>query len=202
MKTQEISYESIREFSMNMTEEQETKLKEIIAMVESQSEWINEYHTSNEDNFIAEYVASIGYGGELMYQVTDFLESIKHDGQRYVYHDHARASEVCDYLLALIESNKNAAIDLIRQNSTLDCVDIHYRYWELCSMTIGEIEEQVSDELAEKLAELSPIERAYVERETGLRGDHIYEPMDYDRWVLILDYDAICEVIDQNKGDK
>ena len=199
MKTKEISYETIREFSMTMTDDQETKLREIIEMIESQSEWINDYYTSDTDNPVAEYVAGIGYGGELMHQVIDSLESIKRDSRRYERNGDDRVIEVCDYLLAMINKDERAAVDLLVANSTLDCSDIYRNSWELCTMTIGEISEQVSDELADKLAELSPIEVAYVERETGLKDSHIYEPMDCERWVLILDYDAICALIDENK---
>lgn len=199
MKTQEISYESIREFSMTMTDDQETKLREIIEMIESQSEWINDYYTSNEDNPVADYVAGIGYGGELMHMVVDSLESIKRDSRRYERNGDDRVIEVCDYLLAMINKDEKSAIDLLVANSTLECSGIHMNYWELCTMTIGEVSEEIIDELADKLTELSPIEVAYVERETGLRDSHIYEPMDYERWVLILDYDAICALIDESK---
>lgn len=198
VKPRKFEYEELKAFGASMTDEQSERIDSILSAIEREDEATRDYYTHNEDNPVADYVASIGYGGELLHQVEDSLESIymRRTGS---YRLDERTDEICTFFQRLIKSgDRRAAVDALIEVCDLVCIGIYGDDWELCSMTVGEVESQLSDELIERLNALTPIERAYVERQVCIRGEYSYVPCEYDRWVMKLDYERACTYIDSH----
>ena len=183
-----------------LTNEQKKKIEALVDRMRSEVEWCDEYYTSNEDNPHADYVASVGYGGELMHEVEDALK--RHNFKRQLEEDEYM------YIEALVNGyhpNKHNARAIV--NKIIDITNLCFEpsYWandlELCSMSLGEIEHQLDDDLFNELEALSDDEmeqfirdvRSYVYYEKGSRFIHVDHG--YSRWYLELNVDKLNDLM-------
>jgi len=174
------------------------EVEKIIEELERIQLYIDGYYLESEENPVAEFVGSIGYGGELLHEVEDRLRSIKTESYRMAYQGD-EVDTVCDFILRLIKTDKGTAIDFIQAHSKLERSDIYYNAWEICSMTIGEIEDQLEDQLVKRIEKLSKSDRALIDRQFCIKGSWIYQDFNYDRWVKILDHDgALAAIKEEN----
>lgn len=185
---------------MSLTVHQERKIEALVDRMRSEVEWCDDYYTSNEDNHAADYVASVGYGGELMHQVEDALK--RHNLKRQLEENEFM------YLEALVKGyhpNKDNARDIV--NAIIDitnlCFEPSYRPidLELCFMSLGEIEHQLDDDLVKDIEALSDDEmnkfvddaNSYAFYKKG--SDFIYVDHSYSRWCLELDVDKLRDLM-------
>ena len=185
-----------------LTNDQEKKIEALVDRMRSEVEFVDDYYTSNEENPIADYVASVGYGGDLMHQVED---AIFH--ARYKLEDQLEPDEV-DYLKALVKGyhpNNPNAREIV--NAIIEITNLCFEpsYWvndlELCSMTLGEIEHQLDDSLVDDLKQLSDEEmdqfvddaNSYASYDKG--SNYIYVDHSYSRWYLELDVDKLRDLM-------
>lgn len=169
------------------------KCESILEQLKARAEWSEDYYTSNTDNPVAEYVDSIGYSGELLHMVEDSLMRLDRQGEI--------TEEQVKYLQNIIKTHsRNEASRLIRELCTLDFEDSYYRRdRELCSMTLGEIEEQIDD--IEGADDLTDEERDHIFSEASdfchITKDMQWMTVDmgYGRWYLQIDEDLLDEAM-------
>lgn len=185
---------------MNLTNDQEKKIEALVDRVRSEVEWCDEFYTTDDNNPHADYVASVGYGGDLMHQVEDALK--RHNFKRQLEDDEYM------YFEALVKGyhpNKPNARDIV--NKIIDVTNLCFEpsYWandlELCSMQLGEIEHQLDESLVDDLSKLNDDDmdqfirdvRSYVHYDKG--SSYIYVNHDYSRWYLELDVDKLKDLM-------
>lgn len=183
-----------------LTNDQEKKIEALVDRMRSEVEWCDEYYTSNPDNGTADFVQSVGYGGDLMHQVEDALK--RHDLKRQLDDDEYI------YLEALVKAyhpNNPNARDIV--NAIIDITNLCFEpsYWvndlELCSMRLGEIEHQLDDDLVKDIKALSDEEmdqfvddaNSYASYDKG--SNYIYVDHSYSRWYLELDVDKLRDLM-------
>ena len=154
-------------------------IAQIIEQYQDFAAWAEEYDFS-EDSSLADFVSSFGYGEA---SLADLLSS-------------ARISDETRELLSSLDSK--LALKALRKHSELRLVGVHYEDGEVFSATIGETEHQPDDELLKAFLKLSlksrekvsgAVSDAYLNTETGL----LYAGDDYQRWVMVLDEEALLE---------
>lgn len=155
-------------------------VQSILERIQSEEEWCTEYYKENEDNVVADYVSSLGYR-EGMHEVEDRVNDMD--------------------IPQIMKDWINAQGENIADYCSLELAGIYRVENEIYSMTIGEQEHEISEELKEELAKLTPEEVAAIELKTGLRGHYIYVPFDYDRWVMVLDFDRVAKEVIQSLAD-
>jgi hypothetical protein len=164
--------------------DRQDELKELAAEVDAVAESARDYATGNED-----------YAEPLFY--SDWEIDLRN---------------LDDEIRALVDEYKTLAGRKDWENEIKGFCDvvacgIYREANEICSFAVGELEEQLPDELADKLAALAPDEYEYVcraTREGFLPSDsrgYVYVNCDYDRWVLVLDGERLAEEIDRLKAD-
>ncbi len=153
-------------------------LQSLADQIDAEAESAEEYARS-EDSSHAEYAQSLGYGdGEL--ELDRLEDEVK-----------AKVDELRDIL------KLDAFRRVILECSELELGDIYTRANEVFSVSIGELESQLEDSLAAKIKALSPEDREALRGMTrnGYLGrtcpDCVYVSMDYDRWVMVLNEDAL-----------
>lgn len=185
---------------MSLTEKQIEKIDKLVQRMRDEVEFVDDYYTSNPDNGTADYVQSVGYGGDLMHQVEDALR--RSDLQRELEPDEL------DYIKALVKSyhpNNPHNRDIVNQLIDITNIQFESSYWvntlELCSMQLGEIEHQIDDELYKELEALNEVEfkafcdqvRSYVYYDKLSRYIHVDHG--YSRWYLELNIDLLREAM-------
>jgi hypothetical protein len=84
-----------------------------------------------------------------------------------------------------------ATIELVMENSDLECANIYLKSNEVYSVSMGEVEEMPSNDLEAEFDELTDEEKDYVSRNVSncyvSNSGWIYLDLNYHRWVLILD---------------
>lgn len=193
-------YREARAALEKLTDDRRELIEKIGARVELECESLSDYYLHSEENPVADYVGKIGYGGELLHEVEDRLDSIQREKFRMCY-DGDPVDEVCDFLRGFIKRDRRDAVDLLVECSTLECTDIYYGAWVICSMTIGEVGNEISDELRSLLEKLTGEENQICEAlfsvSKGTRW--LYEPLNYNRWVMTLDPDKVMERIKEKQ---
>jgi len=161
-----------------------TKLEELKEQFKNHIEQLNEYYTENDDNIYAE---------SLFYSDT----SITLD------HLDRETKELVDYFLEFNPGKDGEK--RLKEMSKVEYSDHFYNTNEICSMTIGEVEDQLPDEISEQLEELSDEDLEELKRDLDAyisdSNDFIYLDFGYDRWVLILDEKQIGEAVQDIKNE-
>jgi hypothetical protein len=181
----------------------ENKLDAIVSEIRSRAEWEEQYYTGDENNHIAEYVDSIGYGGEMLHMVEDRIRD-DYDIKRDTTDDEYQ------YLKSLLKLDQREAAEKIRELCTLDFDHTyHSNLYEICSMQLGELEIDISD--IDGIKELTLEEIEYVVRQCrdfahistyadGSMANYIHIDMSYSRWYLSLDMDKVSEAAEAAKS--
>lgn len=146
-------------------------------------------HTLSEDSCHAEFCASFHYGEMSR---TDFFENAQ------------LSDETLEKLKAYSKTvDKKAFFDFIGAHSSLDTAGIYIRDGEVCSVSIGEVEWQPSDDLLEAYLSLSQEEQEQVRQKCdeyisdgGCKG-WLYLNHDYERFILICDEDSLNDALDE-----
>jgi hypothetical protein len=178
----------------------EEKLDAIVDQLRSEAEWTESYYTENEDNSIAEYVDSVGYGGELLHMVEDRIRDDRHL-ERDISEDEMA------YLKAIIKLDKKTAAQKIREICTLSFDPTYYNNrYEVCSMQLGE--QEVCIDHIEGLSDLTADEIKYVvdqvsgfahldTKSDGSLSSYMTIDMGYGRWYLSIDPDLLSDQVKQ-----
>tara|TARA_B100000029_G_scaffold476081_1_gene519916 strand:- start:106 stop:753 length:648 start_codon:yes stop_codon:yes gene_type:complete len=196
--TNKLITEDNKEMKADNNHVPEEIMEEIVDLLNKEAQWHNDYYTNNEDNSIAEFVASMDYG-ELKISYNDFfndmLKEILRNDQCYDIIDDL-SSILKDYL------SDNDKAELI--NHIIDCCsELHsggmynpYGYI-VNSHIIGELEIQLSDEIID-LANKHEINLNLI-TETDLYisdNQFAYLNCNYDVWrLLINDWDSVISSI-------
>ena len=176
----------------------EEKLDAIVDQLRAEAEFTESYYTEDESNSIAEYVDSIGYGGEMMHMVEDRIRDDRHL-ERDI------SDEEMAYLKAIIKLDKKTAAQKIREICTLSFDPSYYsNLYEVCSMRLGE--QEVSIEDVEGLSDLTADESKYVidqvmrfahldTNSDGSLSSYMTVDMGYGRWYLSIDLDLLSDQV-------
>lgn len=176
----------------------EEKLDAIVEQLRAEAEWAENHYTENESNPIAEYVESIGYGGELLHMVEDRIRDDR-ELERDI------SNEEMAYLKAIIKLNKKTAAQKIREICTLSFDPTYYaNSYEVCSMQLGE--QEVCIDHIEGLSDLTGDEAAYVIDQVsrfahlstysdGSLSSYMTVDMGYGRWYLSIDLDLLSDQV-------
>ena len=161
------------------------KLDLIVTSIDECAGSINDFYTDNTDNPCADYVT---WG---------WKESDTDD----LYKRLIGAIET-DY------SEPNLLIALLKKSGTkddqlaiaMDCcspqlLGIERNDLDLYSISIGEVEEQLPDDICEQLSQLSAEEIEYISRKISeyLKGSYLYLNLSYERWAMILDIEQLVD---------
>lgn len=145
---------------------------------QSEEKWAEEYATST-DSCLAEFCSDFGYGeGEVSYNRLDkeVAEAVK---QYLLTHTVSDLAKFCDVELG----------------------DIYYQDNEVYSVSIGEQDHQISDDLGARWGKLTEAEKDLVKSETGYNDNGwFYTCHNYERFVLILDVDRFLEEAPKTKA--
>jgi hypothetical protein len=184
-----------------LSDNQIEKIDKLVERLNAEMEWTDDYHTTNEDNPTADYVASIGFG-EMMHQVEDALKrsALQHELEPDEFY----------YLKSLVNSyhpNKAGSKDIVNKIIEITNLSFEASYYandlELCSLNLGEIEHQVDDALADEINTLSDEEYTYFERKIDCsylkRTKCLYTDHSYSRWYLELNIDLLREKMTPTK---
>jgi hypothetical protein len=177
----DLEYVSRQELKRTLTDEQTDRLDSIVEQIDSIAKSAEEYATSAEGSY-ADFVGSIGYGdGDID------LSRIDDD-------------RVKEFLQSMSEKEQ---MTWLKQNDSclsVESVGIHIVANEIFSVIVGEIEEQLPDDLTDELEKLTLAEACYVADEVDGcylgNTSYIHVNCDYDRVVLVLDTDAAIEAIE------
>ena len=167
---------------LEQTRQQE--LDEIIDQLNSITEYTNNY-VENEDCGIAEYAQCFAYGESDKDDIADKIERIEW------------LSDEDKKIIKALSYSELAGI------CSLELVSgIWSREDEIFSCVIGEVEEQLPDELFAEIKKLNDEELEYIERNCdGYYSDgFLYVNRDYDRWSMILDETLTNEFLDNKEG--
>lgn len=170
---------------------------DIVEKINQEIEYMDDYYRSNEDNPVAEYVASFGYGGELLYEVEDRLRTMSSD-DRYCFMSEDQIEFIED-LIALNRPN-SLKVDVLQSFTTLRFIpDFYRRDDELVSMNCGEVECIISDEVINQIEGLTEDERKEIENRcdahVNLSMFAFYLDLNYCRWAMIVDIDRLDQVM-------
>ena len=165
-------------------------LKDIIEAINDDIESNEEYATNDPDCGTAEFVHSFGYGET---DTDDIIKTINSDHNGDGDFDH-----VISYLKALKPSD---LFSLLADHCSLETADIYRATNEIYGMNLGEIEVQLDDAIVEALAKLSPEDRETVSDGINayLQGDFVYIDLNYNRWVMVLDFESLTEAVNEIK---
>jgi hypothetical protein len=176
----------------------EEKLDAIVDQLRAEAEFTESYYSEDESNSIAEYVDSIGYGGEMMHMVEDRIRDDRHL-ERDI------ADEEMAYLKAIIKLDKKTAAQKIREICTLSFEDSYRAIsYEVCSMKIGEQEvcvdhiEGLSDLTADEIKYVIDQVRRFAHLDTNSDGSlssYMTLDMGYGRWYLSIDPDLLSDQV-------
>lgn len=177
------------------------KLEKILEMIAANIESAEDYYTSNEINPVAEYVASMGYGGEIFHLIEDSLNH--HEN----YLDDFDPEEI-EFLRGILKLPRAEAVEQLQEITFLRHVNnIRHATNSIYRHDIGEIDHQFNDEIAESLNGLSPEE---IDKLIELDGrenrisaitrdgkkeisNSVYLSMNYEAWVLVVDRKLLKE---------
>lgn len=162
-------------------------LDEVINHVNYWVESIDQYVQSDECPH-AEYVQSFGYGDADTTEVLDNVERLLKDSI-----DRELVDEITTYLGSLSSRDLfHLLSDHARLEHTPNIYSIH---GEIFGISLGEIEEELPDDLKEELKSLSPedLQTLYSSVDVPLKGACGYLDYNYHRWTLILDTDSLVE---------
>lgn len=170
-----------------MSVKKKRKVEDLISRV---NEWCKscEEYFEDDNGAVAEYAQSFGYGENL-----DKM-------------DFSRIDSFCE---PLVESLKRRVKDRKRRHKILqECCDLVFTHGHVCrdnelfSADLGEMEEQLPDELAEELKKLTSDEFEAVQRAVNCylpdQDDRLscgYFNRDSDRWSMILNSDLLCRAL-------
>jgi hypothetical protein len=163
----------------------EMKIDSLVTRINEFAESQTNYYLTNTDNSIAEFVASFFYGEA---DSDEILRSLR---------DNCEDTELVEAIKAKFHDDKNGLRQFLSLHSELDQCGIYVQSNEFLSAAIGEVEEQLPDDIAEAIAQLSEMELDEVISgiDTYLDGDRIYIDLNYDRWILILDTESARQTL-------
>jgi hypothetical protein len=162
-----------------------TKVQELIEQIDEYAERMSEYALSDESCH-AEFCQSFGYGDDV--PRLDDLEP----------HVRELVAKLKD------ESTKGTFLSALGDCCELVQTGIYIQTNEVYSVGLGEIEEQLPDEISESLKTLSDEEYALVRRGVNhcymperarSYSDCIYLNHSYDRFVLVLDEEKLADAV-------
>jgi len=176
----------------------EEKLDAIVEQLRAEADWTESYYTKDESNPIAEYVDSIGYGGEMMHMVEDCIRNSR-ELERDI------SDEEMAYLKAIIKLDKKTAAQKIREICTLSFEDSYRAIsYEVCSVQVREQEvcidhiEGLSDLTAEEIKYVIDQVRRFAHLDTNSDGSlssYMTVDMGYGRWYLCIDHDLLSDQV-------
>lgn len=181
-----------------LNDDQIEKLDKLVEELRDTVEVTDNYYTDNEDNAYAEFVSSVGYGGESIHAVEDRVRSL--------WKDDLISDTDYDFFKAVFKFKQRDAAQIIADLSDLRFIN-NYRAvdYEVYSINLGEIEDQVPEDLFDKIKALNDDERSYLIDQSrdfcGLmissdnKSAYYYTDHNYERWALILDTDRLKEKI-------
>lgn len=161
------------------------KLDLIVTSIDEFAESQNDYYTNNTDNPCAEHIT---WGWK-----------------------ESDTDDIYDRLIAAIDadfSEPKLLIALLKKSGTeddqlviaMDCcspqlLGIERNNLDLYSISIGEVEEQLPDDICEQLSQLSAEEIEYIEGKVSeyMKGDYLYLNRSYERWAMILDIEQLVD---------
>jgi hypothetical protein len=169
-----------------------TNLAELTRRINEFAQQKVDYNTENVDNSYYEYCQSFGYLGA---DLDDVIRNAQVE------------QDTKDLIVQFAKDNTaKETLDLLSENSTMECTGIHILDGEIYSISIGELEEELDHNLMAAYSALS-IE----DRETVARGidyclsdsGYLYISMDCTRWVMVLDEEAFAEAVaEQNERNE
>ena len=161
-------------------------LKDIIEAINDDIESNEEYATNDPDCGTAEFVSSFGHGET---DTDDIIKTIDSD------HNDGDFDHVISYLKALKPSD---LFSLLADHCSLETAAMYTLTDEIFGASLGEIEIQLDDPIVEALAKLSPEDRETVSDGVNayLKGEYVYIDLNYNRWVMTLDFESLTEAID------
>jgi len=176
----------------------EEKLDAIVDQLRAEAEFFESYYTEDESNPIAEYVDSIGYGGEMMHMVEDRIRDDRHL-ERDI------SDEEMAHLKAIIKLDQKTAAQKIREICTLSFEDSYRAIsYEVCSVQVREQEvcvdhiEGLSDLTADEIKYVIDQVRRFAHLSTcsdGSLSSYMTVDMGYGRWYLSIDPDLLSEQV-------
>ncbi len=165
------------------------RLDAIVELIDAQIEATTDYYLHNTDNPVADYVAWGWKEGDLddcMKQLTDCLSadfSNDYDAIMDALRTKGDIKQQLDYVFYYHCNPERLGIE---RNDN-----------DLYSMSIGEIEDQLSDDIVAIMATLTDIERDYVECKADgyVKGDYVYIDLNYNRWAMLVDADGLVSAL-------
>lgn len=163
-------------------------LNQLILDIESYEESARDWVLSDESPH-AEFCQSFGYG-EAMDDVRRALKDCVSDESEVYAIDRA------------LRCNDEQLKAVIEDCCALERVGIYIQHNEIFSVVVGEVEEQLPDEIIERLNVLSDEQRKAIECVAGIKGDYTYINCDYDRFVMVLDMERLTEKTMKLMGER
>lgn len=151
-------------------------------LIDSINEFIareTEYALSAESAH-ADFAASFGYGdGEIdLRNLDDDLSDLVETARKTMTRDEVET--------------------LMRDSCSMELAGIWRVSNDIFSVSIGEIEVELPEEITVQLDQLSEIELAQVKRRADayISGHHAYINLNGSRWVMVLDYELFAEALE------
>lgn len=174
----------------NFTEAQERRLDDLVDAINAFVGAISGCITDGEDLRYAEYLESYRYG-EL-----DIIDAIK------------RSRLPDDVKNSILKHKKPDSIKKhIEPYLSIDVVGLRICNEEIDSLTVGEVEEQLPEELTAQWETLTHEEKTYVSRKVDAyfpddgNGQFVYIDHNYDRYVLLFDVESYEQDLPPDDGD-
>jgi hypothetical protein len=163
----------------NFSDDIREKVQPLIDEINKGAEWAEE-NAKSEESCNAEFCLSFGYGED------------KPDLSRLEPEVAAKVQRLLDR----VKTRKDIEWELTPV-CNLECVGMFYVENEIYSVGLGEIEEQLPEELVAKLKALTDEEfkcvQKYVDTSIADCREYIYINCDYDRFVMVIDEDRLDE---------
>ena len=140
-----------------------------------------EHATTDENSIIADFVQSFGYGEGW----EDVIDAVKRGLFCSAYDD------VHEYLISLMKVDRDEFKRVVEQCARLEPCDIYVCDYEIFSAHVGEMQEQLPDDIISALDGLTDEQRKAVERAASIAGEYTYINADYNRWVMVLDPEMV-----------
>lgn len=158
----------------------EEKLDKIVEMYNNDAQWFETYYSENEDNVYADYL-EWGWA-EAGLDIPELIREID-----------------CDRTIERIEQLEKQiglreTLELVIQHSHKEFSNIYINWNEVYSVSMGEVEEQPSEDLQTEFDSLSQDEKEYVRKNVSdcyvSESGMMYLDFNYNRWVYILDTES------------